>query len=112
MNTKALAAIIGVFVGCCSNVVFLELLVKYVYIKINNNINLIFNLYLNFRSDPGSGNLITFLQFLFIAAHGFIFTAKFGTVKPRIGLRDYFILVVMFFFTSVCNNYAYVLAAF
>ena len=30
MNTRALFAIIGVFAGCCSNVVFLELLVKYV----------------------------------------------------------------------------------
>lgn len=86
MNTKAVFAIFGVFAGCCSNVVFLELLVK---------------------ADPGSGNLITFLQFLFIAIHGFIFTAKFGTVKPRIGLKDYAILVVMFFVTSVCNNYAF-----
>lgn len=62
---------------------------------------------LNFREDPGSGNLITFLQFLFIAIHGFIFTSKFGTVKPRIGLKDYAILVAMFFITSVCNNYAF-----
>lgn len=60
-----------------------------------------------FRADPGSGNLITFLQFVFIALHGFIFTAKFGTVKPKIGLRDYGILVAMFFVSSVCNNYAF-----
>lgn len=60
-----------------------------------------------FRADPGSGNLITFLQFLFIALHGFIFTAKFGTVKPKIGLKDYLILVAMFFVSSVCNNYAF-----
>lgn len=60
-----------------------------------------------FRLDPGSGNLITFLQFLFIAIHGFIRTAKFGTVKPRIGLKDYLILVSMFFVVSVCNNYAF-----
>lgn len=60
-----------------------------------------------FRADPGSGNLITFLQFLFIAAHGFIFTSKCGTVKPRIGLVDYGILVSMFFVSSVCNNYAF-----
>lgn len=59
------------------------------------------------RADPGSGNLITFLQFLFIAVHGFIFTAKFGTVKPKIGLKDYTILVAMFFVSSVCNNYAF-----
>lgn len=64
-------------------------------------------LYLNFRADPGSGNLITFLQFLFIAVRGFIFTSKCGTVKPRIGLFDYGILVSMFFVVSVCNNYAF-----
>lgn len=51
--------------------------------------------------------MITFLQFLFIAVHGFIFTAKFGTVKPKIGLKDYLILVAMFFVSSVCNNYAF-----
>jgi solute carrier family 35 (UDP-xylose/UDP-N-acetylglucosamine transporter), member B4 len=60
-----------------------------------------------FRADPGSGNLITFLQFLFIAVRGFIFTAKCGTVKPRIGLFDYGILVSMFFVASVANNYAF-----
>uniref|UniRef100_A0A023EP14 Putative udp-n-acetylglucosamine transporter n=1 Tax=Aedes albopictus TaxID=7160 RepID=A0A023EP14_AEDAL len=83
---SAALAIVMVFVGCCSNVVFLELLVKI---------------------DPGSGNLITFLQFLFIALEGFINTSKCGTVKPRIGLRDYTILVAMFFVASVCNNYAF-----
>uniref|UniRef100_A0A182PVC9 GYF domain-containing protein n=1 Tax=Anopheles epiroticus TaxID=199890 RepID=A0A182PVC9_9DIPT len=85
-NMKAALAIALVFVGCCSNVVFLELLVKI---------------------DPGSGNLITFLQFLFIALEGFLFTSKCGTVRPRIGLKDYTILVVMFFVASVCNNYAF-----
>ncbi|XP_033228450.1 UDP-xylose and UDP-N-acetylglucosamine transporter [Belonocnema kinseyi] len=83
---KALIAICLVFLGCCTNVIFLELLVK---------------------EDPGSGNLITFLQFLFIAIEGFLFTSKCGTVKPRIGLKDYTILVVMFFLSSVCNNYAF-----
>lgn len=83
---SAALAIVMVFVGCCTNVVFLELLVKI---------------------DPGSGNLITFLQFLFIALEGFINTSKCGTVKPRIGLRDYLILVAMFFVASVANNYAF-----
>jgi solute carrier family 35 (UDP-xylose/UDP-N-acetylglucosamine transporter), member B4 len=32
---------------------------------------------------------------------------RFGTKKPRIGLFDYFKLVVMFFCVSVCNNYAF-----
>jgi len=86
MNIKALIATTGVFVGCCCNVIFLELLVK---------------------ADPGSGNLITFSQFLFIALEELIFTSKFGTEKAKIGLKDYFKLVVMFFVTSVCNNYAF-----
>ncbi|KAK7861808.1 hypothetical protein R5R35_000575 [Gryllus longicercus] len=83
---KEALAIIFVFVGCCSNVVFLELLVK---------------------EDPSSGNIITFAQFLFIALEGFLFTSKCGTQKPRIGIKDYSILVVMFFAASVCNNYAF-----
>uniref|UniRef100_A0A1B0B9Y2 UDP-xylose and UDP-N-acetylglucosamine transporter n=1 Tax=Glossina palpalis gambiensis TaxID=67801 RepID=A0A1B0B9Y2_9MUSC len=86
MNFKTWSAVAGVFIGCCSNVIFLELLIKY---------------------DPGSGNLITFSQFLIIAIEGFIFTSKFGKVKPVIGLRDYGILVLMFFLTNVCNNYAF-----
>lgn len=60
-----------------------------------------------FREDPGSGNLITFSQFLLIALEGFVFTSKFGTVKPRIGFKDYLIMVFMFFVVSVCNNYAF-----
>ena len=62
---------------------------------------------LSSRHDPGSGNLITFCQFAFIAIEGFIFTQKCGTRKPRIGLKDYFYLVLMFFTVSVCNNYAF-----
>lgn len=60
-----------------------------------------------FREDPGSGNLITFLQFLFISLEGFLFTSKCGTVKPNIGIKDYFILVTMFFIANVCNNCAF-----
>ena len=85
-NMRAAIAVLCVFLGCCSNVVFLELLVK---------------------EDPGSGNLITFAQFLFISIEGFLFTSKCGTVKPNIGIKDYFILVSMFFITNVCNNYAF-----
>ncbi|XP_006618624.1 UDP-xylose and UDP-N-acetylglucosamine transporter [Apis laboriosa] len=83
---RATIAILCVFLGCCSNVVFLELLVK---------------------DDPGSGNLITFSQFLFISIEGFLFTSKCGTIKPNIGIKDYFILVTMFFVANVCNNYAF-----
>lgn len=79
-------AICGVFIGCASNMVFLELLVK---------------------QEPGIGTLVTFLQFLFIAVHGFIFTMKFGTVKRNIGFKDYLLLVVMFYLTNVLNNMAF-----
>ncbi|XP_039180683.1 UDP-xylose and UDP-N-acetylglucosamine transporter [Crotalus tigris] len=74
-----------VFGGCCSNVVFLELLI---------------------REFPGSGNLITFSQFFFIALEGFIFEAKFGRKQPTIPIRFYLIMVGMFFTVSVVNNYA------
>lgn len=59
------------------------------------------------RADPGSGNLVTFAQFAFIALEGFIFTSKFGREPLRIGYSSYIFLVVMFFVTSVCNNYAF-----
>lgn len=83
MNT--IFAITLVFVGCCSNVVFLELLV---------------------RDFPGSGNIITFCQFAFIALEGFIFETNFGRKKPQIPMRNYVIMVAMFFTVSVINNYA------
>ncbi|TDG40877.1 hypothetical protein AWZ03_012700 [Drosophila navojoa] len=86
LNMKALLAMILVFVGCCSNVVFLELIIKI---------------------DPGAGNLITFSQFLFIALEGLIFTSKFFTVKKNIAFKDYVMLVVLFFGANVCNNYAF-----
>ncbi|KAL0266261.1 UNVERIFIED_CONTAM: hypothetical protein PYX00_008854 [Menopon gallinae] len=83
---NAAAAIFMVFVGCMSNVVFLEFVIK---------------------EDPGAGHLITFLQFLFIALEGFAFTSKFGTVKPHIKLKDYSALVASFALTNVCNNYVF-----
>ncbi|XP_077326918.1 nucleotide sugar transporter SLC35B4 [Lithobates pipiens] len=80
------AAAVGlVFGGCCSNVVFLELLA---------------------RRYPGCGNIVTFAQFLFIAIEGFIFQADFGRKRPAIPLRYYVIMVAMFFTVSVVNNYA------
>lgn len=51
--------------------------------------------------------MITFLQFLFIALEGFLFTAKCGTEKPKIAFKNYTTLVAMFFLVSVCNNYAF-----
>ncbi|XP_026167836.1 UDP-xylose and UDP-N-acetylglucosamine transporter [Mastacembelus armatus] len=78
-------AIVLVFVGCCSNVVSLELLV---------------------REFPGCGNIVTFAQFLVIALEGFIFETNFGRKKPAIPLSNYVIMVTMFFTVSVINNYA------
>nr|XP_056702711.1 nucleotide sugar transporter SLC35B4 [Euleptes europaea] len=74
-----------VFGGCCSNVVFLEFLV---------------------REFPGCGNLITFAQFLFIAFEGFVFETSFGRKRPAIPIRFYLVMVAMFFTVSVVNNYA------
>lgn len=79
-------AIAMVFVGCCSNVIFLEYLVT---------------------EQPSCGNIITFFQFFFIAMEGFIFTTKFGTEKPKIPLSTYVIMVSFFLVTSVVNNYAF-----
>lgn len=60
-----------------------------------------------FREDPGCGNLITFSQFVFIALDGFLFTTKLGTVKSKIKMKDYMVLVSFFFISSVLNNYAF-----
>jgi len=85
MNLAAQLAILMVLVGCCCNVIFLELLVQ---------------------QDPGIGNLVTFSQFLIIAIEGFIFTTKCGTVPPKVPFSAWVILVVMYFLVSVSNNYA------
>ncbi|XP_059567811.1 nucleotide sugar transporter SLC35B4 isoform X4 [Myotis daubentonii] len=63
---RPLFAVGLVFAGCCSNVIFLELLV---------------------RKHPGCGNIVTFAQFLFIAVEGFLFEAKLGRKQPAIPIR-------------------------
>ncbi|KAK3861968.1 hypothetical protein Pcinc_032125 [Petrolisthes cinctipes] len=84
MGTSSAAFL--VFVGCCSNVIFLELLVQV---------------------EPACGNLITFAQFVFIAIEGFVMTADFGRKKNVIPIKEYLILVVMFFLVNVTNNMAF-----
>ncbi|XP_037369694.1 nucleotide sugar transporter SLC35B4-like [Talpa occidentalis] len=74
-----------VFAGCCSNVIFLELLV---------------------RKQPGCGNIVTFAQFLFIAVEGFLFEVDLGRKQPAIPLRHYAKMVAMFFTSNLVNNYA------
>lgn len=77
-----------VFVGCCCNVVFLELLVT---------------------EHQGSGNFIMFSQFLFITLEGFIFTMKFGRRKPVIPMLCYVKMATMYainvFFQTVLLHY-------
>ncbi|XP_064113320.1 UDP-xylose and UDP-N-acetylglucosamine transporter-like [Macrobrachium nipponense] len=82
----AVSAILFVFIGCCSNVVFLELLVK---------------------DEPACGNIITFFQFLFIAVEGFVSVTNFGQTKNVIPIKEYLILVFMFFTVNVTNNMAF-----
>jgi len=86
MNAKALCAIALVFIGCSINVVFLELLVV---------------------ADPGSGNLITFSQFVVIALEGFLTTMRCGTKRSKVPMREYITLVVYFFLVSTTNNMAF-----
>nr|XP_036875319.1 UDP-xylose and UDP-N-acetylglucosamine transporter [Manis javanica] len=74
-----------VFSGCCSNVIFLELLA---------------------RKHPGCGNIVTFAQFLFIAVEGFLLETDLGRKRPAIPIRYYAVMVTMFFTVSVVNNYA------
>lgn len=85
MTTHIVVATVLVFVGCCTNVIFLELLVK---------------------EHPGCTNLITFAQFLFISVEGFIFATNFGKRRPVVPLKHYVTLVVMFFMVSISNNQA------
>ncbi|XP_071960973.1 UDP-xylose and UDP-N-acetylglucosamine transporter-like [Antedon mediterranea] len=82
---KSILGVLFVFIGCCSNVIFLELLVT---------------------EYPGCGNLITFAQFFIISVEGFIFTTRFGTKKPVIPVVNYLYMVMFFFIVSVVNNYA------
>lgn len=86
MNTRAVAALCSVFIFCCSNVYLLEVLI---------------------REDPGVGNLIVFFQFAFLSVHGLVFTSKFGTVRRHIPLRKYATLVLLFFVSSIANNYVF-----
>lgn len=59
-----------------------------------------------FRENPGSGNIITFFQFAFIALEGGLFVTRFGLAQSNIPIRRYFVLVSLFFLVSVINNYA------
>ena len=51
------------------------------------------------REDPGTGNIITFAQFLFIALEGLIFTSHFlqkdAVVPIRYEIRRFTVLSVL-----------------
>ncbi|KAG6449813.1 hypothetical protein O3G_MSEX006264 [Manduca sexta] len=79
---------INVFLGCCLSAFLMEILMAH---------------------TPESANFVTFLQFFFITLQGFAVTTKFGTESPKIPLKQYTILVTLFFLTSVANNYVYAL---
>jgi len=81
MTTVSLAIFL-VFLGCASNVFFLEHL-----------INL----------DPTSGNLITFGQFAFIALE----RLRHFNWEPKIPIQRHFLLVALFVSVAVINNWAF-----
>ena len=84
-SRSAKLAILVTVLACCANVVFLELLVS---------------------KDASIGNLVTFAQFLLISIEGFILTTKCGTISPQVPFSAWIILVIMYFFVNVINNYA------
>lgn len=73
-----------VFIGCCSNVIFLEGLTK-VY--------------------PSSGNLITFLAFVFNCLEGLFITTRFLTKPTNVPIKYYLMMVALFFVVQTLNNY-------
>ncbi|KAK5126910.1 hypothetical protein LTR85_008268 [Meristemomyces frigidus] len=79
-----------IFGGCCSNVFALEALI---------------------RTEPNSGLLITFFQFVFtaLAAYPTQFSANSpGTVHPpKVPLRRWAFIAAMFFSINMLNNWAF-----
>lgn len=76
-----------VFFTCCFNAFLMEILMA---------------------RAPDSANLVTFLQFFFISLQGFI-TLKYNVLQPKIPIRQYVLLISLYFITSVANNYVYAL---
>lgn len=78
-------AICLVFIGCCTNVIFLELII---------------------REDSGSGNIITFFQFALVAVEGFLFSTSCLRVQTHIPVKEHMMMVGFYFTVSLVNNYA------
>ena len=96
-----------VLVSCCCNVVVLELMVRYQGEGEEEEIRatIVYLSHLR-RQDPGVGITITFAQFLFVATEGLLVA---GSLKypPKIPLKEYGWLVMLFFVVSVISNYAF-----
>ncbi|KAF2078256.1 hypothetical protein CYY_000446 [Polysphondylium violaceum] len=93
---SSLIPISMIMVGCCTNVVTLELIIK---------------------SSQSQGNLITFFQFLVVAIISFFNNIKWKHVggpfyKPvgfeqrKIPMKIYLLMILVFFSVSVLNNLA------
>ncbi|KYR00528.1 hypothetical protein DLAC_02539 [Tieghemostelium lacteum] len=93
---SSLLPISMIMIGCCSNVVSLELIIK---------------------QSSSQGNLITFSQFLFVALMSFFTNIRWKKIdrllwipvgmKPRkIPLSYYLLMVAIFFVVSTLNNLA------
>ena len=102
--------ILSTFLGCCSSVIFLELLInegkntcwKNCTTVLDTIIFLFF-----FTPDAGCGNLVTFSHFLFISLEGFIFTTKFGQKSPKVPIKEWLNLVIIYFIVNVMNNWTF-----
>jgi UDP-xylose/UDP-N-acetylglucosamine transporter B4 len=83
-----------IFGGCCSNVFMLEALVN--------------------RHSNGSGQLLTFIQFLFVSLQGFYHfldiknsnIKRLFLAKPKVPLKKWALPVSLFFAVSMLNNLA------
>ncbi|KAG5956185.1 hypothetical protein E4U58_006721 [Claviceps cyperi] len=87
----ASAMLVLIFGGCCSNVYSLEAIIKF---------------------EPGSGTLVTFVQFLFVAITGYV--SQFDKSRPpffiasaRVPLKRWLVNIVLFFIINVLNNHAF-----
>ncbi|KAI3378172.1 hypothetical protein SNEBB_004833 [Seison nebaliae] len=91
MNLKACLAILFVYIGCCTNVYFLETLVK---------------------MQQGVGNIVTLAQFVFVSSIGLSKRLIFRENNQKsiffshIPIMEYVKIVLLFTIVSILNNYA------
>ncbi|OQR74628.1 UDP-xylose and UDP-N-acetylglucosamine transporter-like [Tropilaelaps mercedesae] len=85
LNTAPMSTVGMTFGACCSNVVFLEQLV---------------------RLEPSCTALVTFAQFAFIAVEKFFSETRCFRKRRTVPLSRYFQMVGVFFAQSFLNNYA------